>query len=120
MTRSQRDNLFSIGSQKRSDADVQPAYSALHECCKSCLDLTFAGNFDNDKALPQCLCRVLHITALCLGFSCVRPREKGDGHRLGYKLTQQLESLRSQHTGDKHHPGEVTCGPVEAGDEAIA
>ena len=87
MTRGQRDNLSSIGSHKWPGADEQPAYSALDERCKSCLDLALAGDFDNDKALPECLCRVLHVSALCLGFSCVRPYEKGNCRRLGYELT---------------------------------
>ena len=41
-------------------ASVAPA-SALRERCKSWLDLTLAGDFDNDKALPECLRRVLQL-----------------------------------------------------------
>ena len=87
MTRGEPDDLFSMGGQKRAGTDEQSACPTLDEGCKGCLDVARAENIGKDQPEPEFLCRGLHISSLCLGFSADRVREHGDHGRLGYKLT---------------------------------
>src|SRR5262249_10615748 len=112
---------FARGVQERASTDEQRTSPTLAERRKGRLDVAVAAGFDNDEFLSDRVCGGLHISPLALG---LRVAERGtheprNGARLGHKLAQQLQPLRSCRASEKAHAGRVAAGSVEACDEAL-
>src|SRR5262249_28712394 len=100
-----------------TSADEQRTSTALDKRCKCGLEVAVAADLENDELLPDRLRRGLHVSSLPLGIR-TWVHEHGNGCRLGHELTQQLQSLRLQHAGEKAYARDVAAGSVKPSNES--
>ena len=117
MTRRPEDELLAFGVEEGGRADLERRSLPLDDGRERGIEIAFRIGTHDNELYAQGDRRLLHVAQLVFGIRIIWIDEHRDGRGLGNHLMQQAQPLRLQPRGKMIDAGDVTAGPIEAGDE---